>query len=147
MIIERTNDMSLVKSILSSDGVWENIGGHLHDKEEFSPDDSWLYVVGIVDGEAVGMVLVHDDDGHDKCHVQIIPKYRKEHSKEFGVLGMAWIWNNTSINRLVASIPAIYPNVIKYAKLQGFEVLRTVDGMYKKDGVTCDLVLMENRRG
>ena len=147
MIIEQTEDMELVKSILTVDGIWENIGGHLHDKTEYTPDDTWLYVIGRVDGEPVGMVLVHDTvEGHKQCHVQMLPEHRKEHSKEFGVKGMEWIWANTGIDRMVAAIPEIYPNVRKYAELQGFKVYRTLRKSYEKNGILSDRWLLEIKR-
>lgn len=140
--------MALVKTILTTDGIWEHIGGHRSTKEQFKPAEDWLYVVGVVDGEAVALVLVHDTaEGDKKCHVQIIPKHRKEHGKEFGVKGMEWIWSNTTINRMVASIPELYPNVIKYAKLQGFTIFCTVEKAYEKDGLLYDNFLLEIKRG
>jgi len=140
--------MALVKSILTTDGIWEHIGGHGLIKEQFKPPKDWLYVIGLVDGEAVALVLVHDTaKGDKKCHVQILPEHRKEHGKEFGVKGMAWIWENTTINRMVASIPEIYQNVINYAKLQGFTIFCTVEEAYEKDGVLYDEFLLEIKRG
>ena len=133
MIIERTNDMALVKSILTTDGIWEMIGGKGLEKKDLIPDKNWLHAVGIVDGDVVGMVIVHDTpEGDKKCHVQIIPKHRKEHSKEFGVKGMRWIWENTDIQRMVATIPIDYPNVRDYAEKQGFVVYETKP---EKDGI------------
>jgi hypothetical protein len=119
--------MELVKSILTVDGIWENIGGKGYDKAECIPKESWLYVVGKVKDNVIGMVLVHKTPGGlNKCHVQIIPEYRKEHSAEFGIKGMDWIWANTDIDTMVASIPTKYPNVRAYAELQGFVVVKTV---------------------
>lgn len=138
--------MGLVKRILSTEGIWENVGGHRRDKDEYQPDESWLYVIGLVDGEAVGLVMIHDTDGHKQCHVQVIPKHRKEHSKEFGVKGMQWIWDNTKIDRLVASIASIFPNVRKYAEMQGFKVIRTLEKAYEKNGILSDVWILEVKR-
>ena len=139
--------MEIVKYILLSDGIWENIGGHVREKEEYKPDDTWLYVIGVVNGSPIGLVLVHKtEEGHDQCHVQILPEHRKEQGKEFGIKGMKWIWDNTDIERLVASIPAIYPNVRRYAEMQGFQVFRTLEKSYKKDDIMHDRWLMAVRR-
>jgi len=135
--------MDLVKRILTTDGIWEMIGGHRLKKEEYKPDDSWLYVTGAVDDEVIGIVLVHDTpNGYHQVHVQIIPEYREQHSKEFGDKGMQWLWDNTYYNTLVASIPSLYPNVRQYAELQGFELIDTLENSYEKDDTMYDKWLM-----
>ena len=91
---------------------------------------------------------MHDTPkGFHKCHVQILPKYRKEHSKEFGIKGMQWLWNNTDYNMLVAAIPEIYPNVVRYAESQGFKVFDAVKDGYKNNGIICNTLLLVIERG
>ena len=85
--------------------------------------------------------------GFNKCHVQIIPEYRKEHSKEFGAKGMQWLWANTDYETLVASIPEIYPNVVRYAVAQGFELIGTMEQAYKNNGIICNRLLLAVKRG
>lgn len=139
--------MDLVKRILTTEGIWEMIGGHLHKIEDYQPDDSWLYILGAVDGEPVGLVLIHDTtDGYNQVHVQIIPEYREQHSKEFGDKGMQWIWDNTDHDILVALIPSLYPNVKKYAELQGFELFKTLENSYEKDDTIYNDWLMTIKR-
>ena len=118
--------MELVKKILTTDGIWEMIGGKGLEKEDLLPDKKWLHAIGKVGDEVVGLVMVHDTpSGEKECHVQVIPKHRKKYSKEFGVNGMSWIWANTDIQKMIAEIPIKYPNVREYAELQGFEVYET----------------------
>jgi hypothetical protein len=148
MIFERTADKDLIKRILTTDGIWEMITDHGMKKEDYEPDESWLYVVGKVEEKEIGIVLVHaTPDGFNKCHVQIVPEYRKEHSKEFGIKGMEWLWGNTDYEKLVATIPEIYPNVVRYALNQGFKLMGKMKRGYENNGIICDKLLLAIERG
>lgn len=119
--------MDLVKQILTTDGIWDKIGGFGYEKDECIPKKAWLHIIGKVDDKVIGMVMIHDTpSGYNKCHITIIPEYRKQHSKEFGEKGMQWIWDNTDFHLLVATIPTKHPNVRAYAELQGFVVFETI---------------------
>ena len=59
MIISHTTDLELVKKLITSDGIWENLSTKGLDKETFEPVKDWQYVIGEVDGEAVGLGIIH----------------------------------------------------------------------------------------
>ena len=135
MIISHTKDMDIVKKIMTSDGVWENLSTTGQDKETFEPITEWQYVIGEVDGEAVGLGIIHETkDGYNKCHVQVLPEHRKEHGKKFGLDGMRFIWANNTFDFMVASISSRFPNVRKFAELMGFELVKTRPKWYKEEG-------------
>lgn len=139
--------MDLVKEILTTGGIWEFIGGNKLKKEEYEPDESWIYAVGRIGDQVIGMVLIHDSpDGYHQVHVQVMPEHREMHGAEFGIKGMEWIWGNTDYDMLVASIPEIYPNVRRYAELQGFELFSTQEDSYEKDGILYSKWLMFIKR-
>jgi hypothetical protein len=127
--------MELVKKIMLADGVWENLSTKDLDKETFEPVPDWQYVIGRVDGEPVGLGIIHTtEQGYNKCHVQVLPEYRKEHGLKFGLDGMKFIWANNTFDFMVASISSKFPNVRKYAEAMGFELVKTRDKWYKEEG-------------
>ena len=133
MIISHTTDMKLVKRLITAEGIWENLSTKGLDKETFEPVKDWQYVIGEVDGEAVGYGAIHKTrSGYNKCHVQVLPKYRKEHGIKFGLDGMKFIWANNTFDFMVASISSKFPNVRKFAELMGFEHVETKPNWYKE---------------
>ena len=148
MIIEQTEDMELVKKIMLADGVWEYISTPEQEKETFEPVPSWQYILGSVDGEPVGLGIIHEiNGGHNKCHVQVLPGHRKEYGMKFGLEGMQFIWDNNTFDYMVASISSRFPNVRKYAEAMGFKVVKTDEKCYKLDNVTYDTWLLVANRG
>ena len=131
MIIERTNDLALVKSILTNPKVWDAIkGSNQVEPENFEVPEWPIYLVGRESGDSIGLFVIHENGaGEWKCHVQVLPEKRKEYAVEFGNRVIAWVWKNTDIGKLTANIPRAYPNVAEFAKLQGF----TVVGENEKD--------------
>jgi len=118
MIISRTFDMDAVRNILTYPGIWETISHKGQDIDAFSPPvDDCIY---LIDNEAIGLFVVHPVGDGWKCHVQVLPEHREESAVEFGQKVIQWIWDNTEIDKLLASIPEIYPNVKKFSEIQGF---------------------------
>ena len=140
--------MELIKGLMTSDGVWEYISTPEQDKETFEPIPDWQYVVGFVDGTPIGLGIIHETkSGHNKCHVQVLPDYRKEHGMKFGLDGMKFIWSNNTFDYMVASISSRFPNVRKYAEAMGFKVVKTREKWYKLDDVSYDAWLLVINRG
>ena len=128
MIISHTKDMALVKKLMTSDGIWENISSEGQDRDTFEPIPSWQYVVGEVDGSPIGLGVIHKlRNGLNKCHVQVLPKHRKEYGIKFGLDGMKFIWANNTFDKMVASIPSKFPNVRKFAEVMGFKLIKETD--------------------
>lgn len=124
--------MKLVKRLMTSEGVWDNICAIGQDKDKFEPPLDWQYIMGTVDGEAVGLGIIHKTkSGFNKCHVQVLPEHRKEHGLKFGLDGMKFIWATNDFDSMVASISSKFPNVRKFAELMGFEYVQTKKNWYK----------------
>ena len=137
--------MEVVKKIMTADGVWENLSTKGQDKATFEPVPSWQYVLGSVDGEPAGLAIIHaTEEGYNKCHVQVLPEYRKEYGLKLGLDGMNFIWANNTFNFMVASISSKFPNVRKYAEAIGFELVKTRNKWYKEEG--CDAWLFVAKR-
>ena len=132
MIISHTTDMALVKRLITSDGIWENLSTKGLDKETFEPVPDWQRIIGEVDGKVIGLGTIHKiKSGYNKCHVQVLPEYRKEHGIKFGLDGMKFIWANNTFDFMVASISSKFPNVRKFAELMGFEHVETKKNWYE----------------
>ena len=132
MIISHTTDLELVKRLITSDGIWENLSTAGIDRDTFEPVPDWQYIIGEVDGEAVGLGIIHKiKSGYNKCHVQVLPEHRKEHGIKFGLDGMKFIWENNTFDFMVASISSKFPNVRKFAELMGFEHVKTKPDWYE----------------
>ena len=122
MRIERTYDKELIKGIMSIPEIWATIS----EPGEAIPDeynvDEAFYLIGLDDdNEVVGLFIVHDTSiGIPQCHVQVIPEKRKEHTDQFGRDSIDWIWSYTYINKMMAFIPEVYPNVKAFSERMGF---------------------------
>ena len=113
MNIERTKDKELIKKIVFTDGLWETVREDNVSKEGFDPDvenDVWLVVftsnkiIGCYIVEAKNSVMI-------EAHPCIIPKYRKEYTRDAGIVFFKWIMSDERIKKLTSYIPVIYPNV------------------------------------
>lgn len=136
MIIKRTFDEEVIKRFLLADGIWDRISADGDVKEELRIEPEFaLYLTD--KNEEIGLFVVHTTSGGDyKCHVQVLPGKRKEYAAEFGNAVLKWVWDRTSINRMVASIPVMYPDVAGFAEKMGFTrtgeemSTRTRNGVY-----------------
>ena len=118
MKISRTYNTDVIRGILTAPGIWEAISDESQSREDFCPPlDGIIY---LIDDKAVGLFVVHKCNGLWLCHVQVIPDSRPSLSMEFGRKVVEWVWDNTDINMLNATIPKKYPNVKKFAISQGF---------------------------
>ncbi len=149
MEIKLTHDMDLVSSIMKEPEIWDAISGQYGDIiEEFQPRPDWAYLVGYVKLQPIGLFIVHQTSfGLWQCHVQVLPEHRTMHAVEFGEKVVKWVWDNTEINKLIALIPEIYPNVKKFSELQGFREEGYITKSYSKNGKYHDCWLVAINRG
>jgi len=129
--------MEAVRNFLTEPAIWESISGDLADSiEEFAPKSSnYLYIMGYDKLEPIGLFIIHKTDLNlFQCHVQVMPEHREEYAVEFGTGAVDWVWENTEVDKLIALIPEIYPNVKAFAKVQGFKQEGYITNSYKKNG-------------
>ena len=117
MIVEPTTDYGAVKKILTSPGIWEEIGGV--DPNTFEVPSEPVYLMGTVD-IPMGLFILHGDPEAMECHVQVLPEYREEYSMEFGQKVVEMSKDYTK--KLTAEIPKRFENVHRFALANGFEV-------------------------
>lgn len=134
MIVKETTDIDDIKAVLCNPAIYDTISDDNDPKvEEFEPPitNEYLYVCGYVNGEPVGLMVYHKYLDGNKCHVQVLPEFRKEHAIEFGQQSL--LFRGTV--PLYAEIPDLYQNVLDFARLNNFEVIDKYDDGYIRNGV------------
>ena len=120
MILTRTEDIQAIKSIVCHPEIYDRIqeDGAVS-CEEFEPTLEAMY---IMDEQNKGVMIYHWANGITlECHVHVLPEHRKEALK-FGQLALEWAWDNTEATKIVAQIPDLYPDVLKFAIKNGFVI-------------------------
>lgn len=140
VLVARCYDCDVVRAILTHPDIYDRIaedGTPL--REDFIPSMiGAAYVVGIVGAEPIGIVMYHPINVITwECHVQVLPEYRAEFAKEFAQKAIQWAWD-MGVQKLVAQIPFLYPNVRDFGLNVGFEVEGINRKSYLKNGQLHD---------
>lgn len=123
LVIKRIFDVNKVRDILVNPVIWGAISSEEIDIASFTVEDkrSHIHLIGYLDDTPIGVFIVHPNLRKEYyCHVQVLPNYRKTHAKAFGKAVLDWIWNNTEILVLNASINEKFSNVTSFAQVNGF---------------------------
>lgn len=142
---ERTEDIDSIKAIMTHDALWPLVSDDGMVKEDYVPntDDCWLLMKS---GNAViGLYHIHPHNSVTlEIHAQVLPEYRKEHSKQTGEAALKWIINSApkSYQKVIAQIPAVHMNVIKFTQSFGFQLEGLNRLADRVDGNLCDVVLL-----
>jgi hypothetical protein len=131
--LTQTQDIDDIKSILCHPEIYDRIAEDgMPSVEEYEPELDG--VICIMDEGKKGVMLFHWVNGITlECHVQVLPKYRNEAHK-FGQLALEWMWDNTKATKVVAQIPELYPDVVKFAYNNGFQREGINESSYLKNG-------------
>lgn len=143
MIIEPTQDPIVIKSILTHPDIYPVISSDLApNPEDYEPTIKGnVFLVGRVDDVPIALFILYPcNDVTAWCHVQVLPEYRKEYAYKFGLAAIAYAWDLLGVSKLVAQIPAIYPNVIAFAERCGFKREGVNTKSHLKDGKLVDCV-------
>ena len=136
MNVERTFDTELIKGIMSRADMWDTVAEDGQDPDDYAPDvngECWLLLT--VDDKPIGAYCVHQRNAVTlEIHAQVLPEFRKEHSTESGTKVLKWILDNTECQKVIAQIPAIYPNVKRFTESFGFQVEGENRMSYLKNG-------------
>lgn len=129
MIVGRTEDVELINQVLKHPEIWPCIADKENDKDEFIPPmQDHHYIIGTDGDQVIGVMVYHKANGW-KCHVQVLPEYREKYGFKFGQKVLEWFWNNVNSDKITATIPAEYPNVVRFAELNGFSLDRIEKGI------------------
>jgi len=136
MIVERTTDLAKIVKVLKNPEIFERIS------EDGVYIDNWLPslddAIFLTDKENIGLMIYHEINSITiECHVQVLPEHRDK-AMEFGKAVLEWAWENTKATKIVAQIPEIYPDVIKFAYKNGFSFEGVNKDSHLKNGVLHD---------
>jgi hypothetical protein len=142
--IERTIDIDLIKSILTS--LWDVIAEDGKLIEDFQVDlENNIFLAVIDDKTTVGLYILHAYNGCTlEIHANILPEYRKECAIPSGEKVLAWFdeFAPEKYQKLFAQIPEIYPNVYRFTLERGFNDEGRLKNAYRKDGKLHDIHIL-----
>lgn len=143
MEVIETKDIEEIKKVLFHPEIRECISNDKYpDVVDIPVGGKYKYIAGYIGDDIIGVMVYHKFKDGLKVHIQVLPEYRKEHSKEFARI----VAGETKNAIIYSEVPVCYPNVIRFAEWFGFiETGRIKDG-YTKNGESCDVVSyrMEN---
>ena len=142
MILKETRNNSDIKAVLCNPAIYDTISDdNSPSLSEFEPpiSDEYLYIGGYVDGEIIGLMVYHKYLDGNACHVQVLPKNRKEHAIKFG----EQVLHFRGTLPLYAEIPDLYKNVLDFALLNDFKVIDIKENDYIKNGKTYNVNVLE----
>jgi len=148
MIIREVNDPELIKEVLCHPEIYGCIAcDNSMPAEEFHPPitEGVQYVAGFEKNAIIGLMIYHDVGGEVKCHIQVLPEFRKEHAKKFA--RMALNHGKAKNASIYAEIPVCYPNVLSFSKSFGFYEAGTIKDSYQKDGENHDVTIVRLKNG
>ena len=142
MIVKETTNIDDIKAILWHPDIYDTI---TEDKcpplGEVEPPirDDISYIGGYVKGEIIALMVYHKYLDGNKCHVQVLPEYRKEYAKRFGEQSL--LFRGTL--PLYAEIADLYKNVLAFALLNNFKVIDIRKDAHIKNGKTYNVNILE----
>lgn len=143
MIVEKTEDIHVIKSVLCHPEIYDRISGDdAPDSKAWSPPlEGEIYLAGYT-SSIVGIVNLHPVNKICwEVHIQVLPDMRR-FAHAFGDACLNWIKENTPALKLVAQIPTIYPDVIAFAESKGFRLEGLNRNSYMKHDKLIDQVYM-----
>ena len=146
MIIKECHNIDDIKAVLCRPEIYDTITDDNCPKlEDFVPpmNEEYTYIVGYVKGEPIGAMIYHKYRDGNKCHVQVLPEYRKEYAKKFGEQSL--LFKGTL--PLYAEIPDLYKNVLDFALINNFKVIDVKESDYIKNGQTYNVNVLEFQDG
>jgi hypothetical protein len=134
LIVTKIDNVDDIKAVLCNPAIYDTINDdNSQNIEDFEPpiSDEYLYIGGYADDKIIGLMVYQQYLDGNECHVQVLPEHRKEHAKEFGEQSLKF----RGTQPLYAEIPDLYQNVLNFALLNNFKVIKRVDAGFIKNGV------------
>ena len=136
MIVERTDDIDKITRVLKHPEIFDRISEDGPSIEHWMPSvDEAIF---LTDKDNIGVMILHWVNSVSlECHVQVLPEHR-DGAFDFGQSALKWAWRNTKATKIVAQIPEIYPNVIRFAYKNGFSFEGVNKLSHMKNGTLHD---------
>lgn len=137
--IKQTNDVSLIKSVLSTtyDSIAYDGSPSL---EEYVPTGVW-FILKHNTKKAGFIQLLPITNVMWQCHVAIFKEYRGNGSEEWGQLVAEWARDNLGVKRFLAITP--YKAAKHYAERVGFSNVTILKKCIQKNGVLLYQYVLE----
>jgi len=142
--VERTNDADLVISVMTQPSMWATVAEDGQDPDDYTPD--MVGVCWIVMWCGLELIALYSLDQINavtlEIHAQVLPEHRKGYSRATGKAALQWIVDHTDCQKVIAWVPALYPNVRDFTVSQGFQIEGVSRKSYLKNGELHDLTLL-----
>ena len=146
MIVRPTKDREEIESVLCRSEIYDTItDDESPNVEDFNPpiNDDYLYIGGYVNSKIIGLMVYHKYLDGNKCHVQVLPEFRKKYARKFGEQVLEFRGHSP----LYAEIPDLYKNVLDFALLNKFKVIGIKQNDYIKQGKTYNTNILRYEDG
>ena len=143
MILEVTNDVNIVRDIMTDSDIWEKIKEDGIEKEgiNFHLPDNVLMIKAVVDN-VIGLHMFTAEDDKILYHPMLLKAFRRDYGREFFERGINWFFDNTKYSRLYAEIPVTHRSTINLAKKLNFNEISTIKNGVQKDNNFIDLTVL-----
>jgi RimJ/RimL family protein N-acetyltransferase len=145
---ERTNDLDLVREILTDPQCWRR----MTDDQAPAPEDfqplarpGLEYVIAVDSGRAVALFVLIERGSAAEVHFC----FRPEAWGAAAAIARAfveWIWRETQLQWLLGPVPAHNRLALQLAKKAGFTVFAVEKSTVRKRGKTYDRILLQVKR-
>ena len=128
-MITKQVDYNEALKVLSHPEILDCITDDGQELPTTNPDPEAEYIAGYINDEIIGIMIYHHYLDSIKCHVQVLPAHRADHAREFGEKALAM-----KDGPIYATIPELYPNVLRFAGSFGFEPVGQTPSTGTKNG-------------
>lgn len=141
--LEVTEDMLLVKKLLTTPELWDRISEDGASKEFYFPkcNENHIWVLIKDHEEIIGAIYLHKQTSISiQFHPSLLKEYR---NKKYEVINMFYEWFleniNSDINKINVNIPTCFSSIVKFAENVGFKKEGVNYQSYMKYGKYQDL--------
>lgn len=142
MILSRTRDMELVRSILLHPSIFP----HVHDDgvKECEPQDhegfNWMLVS---DGEPLGVFLVHALNTYCyEMHTCLLPVAWGPPAARAAQMLLEWAFEHTACEKMVTNVPAYNRAALRFAKAGGMTQEGINRASFMRKGALVDQIML-----
>jgi len=146
MHFQLTRDWGYLRLVATDPRLWDHLSDDFAPAaEEWQPTDSpaMLYVKVSDDGEALGFFLLACFSPIlFQVHTALLPSAWGAKAKEAARELVAWVWRETTCQRLTTEVPACNRLALAFAKRAGMTEYGRNPRAYQKNGELVDLILL-----
>ena len=129
------HDVDFIREVIME--LWDDISEDGANKEEWTINPDYAWIECVADGQRLGLVQLNDFNYTTlQLHMNIRRAYRKKYTRDITHAGHEWLLKNVDkrIQKYVAMIPELFPNVAKFALDSGWEKEGELSKAYSKCG-------------